>query len=177
MWETRSVFHIPMPRLLRQDGLRCRWPVAQRRVRSLCVIFHAPPLRQNLCLLQRVKDLAVQELVAQLPIEALAVPVLPWTPRLDVQRLRARLTQPLPQLLGNELRPIVRTYVLGYPAHQHHIRQRFDHLQAPQPPRHPICVPKNSYEATKVLPFSATSLSPSRDTRKWLGKVGTKTLY
>jgi len=24
MWETRSVFHIPMPRLFRQDGLRCR---------------------------------------------------------------------------------------------------------------------------------------------------------
>jgi hypothetical protein len=28
-------------------------------------------------------------------------------------------------------------YVLWYPAHQHHIRQRFDHLQTPQAPRHP----------------------------------------
>src|ERR1039458_1279770 len=102
MWETRSVFHISMPLLLRQDGLRCRRLVAQRRVRSLCVVFHAPPLRQNLCLLQRVKDLAVQELIAQLSVEALAVPVLPRTPGLDIERLRAQLSQPLPQLPGNK---------------------------------------------------------------------------
>src|ERR1039457_1168070 len=136
MWETRSVFHISMPRLLRQDSLRCRWPVTQSRVGPLRVVFHAPPLRQNLCLLQRVKDLAVQELISQLPVEALAVPVLPRTPRLDVQRPRAHFAQPLPQLLGNKLRPIVRTYVLWYPAYQHHIRQRFDHLQTPQAPCH-----------------------------------------
>src|ERR1039458_10573448 len=55
MWETRSVFHISMPRLFRQDGLRCRRHVAQRRVRPFRVVFHAPPLRQNLCLLQRVE--------------------------------------------------------------------------------------------------------------------------
>jgi len=137
MWETRSVFHISMPLLFRQDSLRCRWPVAQRRVRTLRVVFHSPPLRQNLCLLQRVKNLAVQKLIAQLPVEALAVPVLPRAPRLDIQRLRAQLTQPLPQLLGNKLRSIVRTYVLRNPTHQHYIRQRFDHLQTPQAPRHP----------------------------------------
>src|SRR5450631_3798834 len=137
MWETRSVFHIPMPRLFRQDGLRCRRPVAQRRVRPFRVIFHPPPLRQNLCLLQRVEDLAVQELIAQLPVEALTVPVLPRTSGLNVQRPRAYLSQPLPQLLGNELRPVVRTNVLWDPAHQHHIRQRIDHLQTPQAPRHP----------------------------------------
>jgi hypothetical protein len=31
-------------------------------------------LRQYLCLLQRVEDLLVQELIAQLPVEALTVP-------------------------------------------------------------------------------------------------------
>src|SRR5450755_446770 len=75
-----------MPLLLWQDSLRCRRPVAQRRVRPLRVVFFAPPLRQNLCLLQRVEDLAVQELIAQLPVETLTVAVLPWTPRFDVQR-------------------------------------------------------------------------------------------
>src|SRR5882724_4525311 len=107
MWETRSVFHISMPLLLRQGCLWCRWPVTQCGVGPLRVVFHAPRLRQNLCLLQRVKYLAVQELIAQLPVEALAVPVLPWPPRLDVQRLRAQLSQPLPQLLGNKLRSIL----------------------------------------------------------------------
>src|SRR5208283_1746307 len=109
MWETRGVFHISMPRLLRQDCLWCRWPVAQRRVGALRVVFHAPPLRQNLCLLQRVENLAVQELIAQLSVETLAVPVLPRTPRFDVQRPRAHFPQPLPQLLGNKLRSIVGT--------------------------------------------------------------------
>src|ERR1035437_3999020 len=137
MWETGFVFHISMPRLFRQDSLRCRRPVAQRRVRPLRVIFHPPPLRQNLCLLQRIKDLAVQKLIAQLPVETLTVPVLPRTPRLDVQRPRPHFSQPLPQLPGNELRPIVRTNVLRYPAHQHHIRQGIDHLQTPQASRHP----------------------------------------
>src|SRR5271170_5408590 len=139
MWETRSVFHISMPRLLRQDCLRCWWPITQCRVRPLRVVFHAPPLGQNLCLLQRVKDLAVQELIAQLSVEALTIPVFPRTPRLDVQRPRAHFPQPLPQLLGNKLRSVVRTNVLWYSARQHHIGQRFDHLQTPQPPRHPQC--------------------------------------
>src|SRR5450631_132106 len=76
MWETGFVFHISMPRFW-NDSLRCRRPVAPRRVRPLRVVFHPPPLRQNLCLLQRVKDLAVQKLIAQLPVEALTVPVLP----------------------------------------------------------------------------------------------------
>src|SRR5271156_5935749 len=129
MWETRSVFHISMPRLLRQDCLRCWWPITQCRVRPLRVVFHAPPLGQKLCLLQRVKDLAVQELIAQLSVEALTIPVFPRTPRLDVQRPRAHFPQPLPQLLGNKLRSVVRTNVLWYSARQHHIGQRFDHLQ------------------------------------------------
>src|SRR6202162_6514275 len=89
-----------MPLLLRQDCLRGRWPTAQRQVRPLRVVVHAPPLRQNLCLLQRVKDLAVQELIAQLPVETLTVPVLPRTPRLDVQRkvlCQGPLPAPRPQ--------------------------------------------------------------------------------
>src|ERR1039458_3331362 len=81
MWETRSVFHIPMPRLLRQDGVRCRRPIAQRRVRPLRVVFHPPPLRQNLCLLQRVKHLAVQKLISQLPVEPLTSPLPPPAPQ------------------------------------------------------------------------------------------------
>src|SRR5580698_519546 len=127
MWETRFVFHISMPRFW-DDGLWRRWPVAQCRVWPLRVVFHAPPLRQNLCLLERVKDLAIQELIAQLSIETFTVPVLPWTSRFDIQRPRAHSPQPLPQLLGDELRPIVGTNVLRDSSHQHHVRQGFDHL-------------------------------------------------
>src|SRR5271156_907952 len=111
MWETGFVFHISMPRFWKDRVWRGR-PVAERRVRALGVVFHPPPLRQNLCLLQRIEDFAVQELISQLSVETFTVPVLPRTPRLDVQRLGAHFPQPLPQLLGNELRPIVRTNVL-----------------------------------------------------------------
>src|SRR5208282_6662790 len=111
MWKTDFVFHISMPRFW-DDGLWRRGPVAQCRVRPLRVVFHAPPLRQNLRFLQRVKDLAIQELIAQLSIETFTVPVFPWTSRFDIQRPGAHFPQPLPQLLSNELRPIVRTNVL-----------------------------------------------------------------
>src|SRR5438874_3629348 len=44
-------------------------------MRSLRVIFHSPSLDQNLCLLQRVKDLSVQALVAQLPGRLMGEPL------------------------------------------------------------------------------------------------------
>ena len=136
MWETRSVFHISMPLLLRQDGLRCRRPVAQRRVRPLRVVFHAPPLRQNLCLLQRVKDLAVQELIAQLAVEALTVPVFPWASSLDVQHPGADFPQPFPQLVSDELRAVIGADVLRDPAPQHYVGQ-----MCQSPPGCPVVVP------------------------------------
>jgi len=49
--------------------LRCRWPVTQSRVGPFRVVFHAPPLPQNLCLLQRVKDLAVQNSSRSFPLK------------------------------------------------------------------------------------------------------------
>src|SRR5208283_395860 len=45
-------------------------------------------LDYHLDLLQRVEDFSVQAFIPQLSIEALAVPVLPGTPGLDVQGLR-----------------------------------------------------------------------------------------
>ena len=39
----------------------------------LHIIFHPSPFRQNLCLLQRVKNLAVQKRTLQLSVEALTV--------------------------------------------------------------------------------------------------------
>jgi hypothetical protein len=49
-------------------------PVAERAVRPKVVVFLPPPLREDLGLGERVEELAVQELVAQLAVEAL-----PWS--------------------------------------------------------------------------------------------------
>src|SRR5271165_2727261 len=97
MWETRSVFHISMPLLLRrQDSFRRWWPIAQRRVRTPRVVMHSPLFDHDPGLLQRVEDLPLQTLVLQLPVEALTVTVFPWTAWFDVQRLGPDIRQPLP---------------------------------------------------------------------------------
>jgi hypothetical protein len=70
-----------------------------------------PPLDQHLRLRQRVEDLAVQEFVPQLAVEARHVAVLPRAARLDVQRPNPRPPQPVPDRPGDELRPVVAAQV------------------------------------------------------------------
>jgi hypothetical protein len=80
-----------------------RWLVAERTVRPLCLIFHAPFLDHDLRLLQRIKNLSIQALIAQLPVEVRTIPVRPRAPRLDVQHPRAHLGQAIPQFFRHEL--------------------------------------------------------------------------
>src|SRR5271163_3725613 len=107
------------------------------------VVFHPPLLDHDLCLLQRVKDLSIQAFIPQLPIEALAVTVLPGTTRLDIQRSRSHVPQPLPKFLGDELRTVVGPDVLWGSSPEHHIGQRLDDLVAPQ---------SSSYSNRQALP-------------------------
>src|SRR5690606_31645918 len=88
----------------------------------------SPTLDQHLCLLQRGEDLTVQELITQLPVEALNIPVLPRTARFNVQRLHTNLTQPLPHHLRRELRTVVRTDVIRNATHREQPRQPFQHI-------------------------------------------------
>ena len=53
------------------------------------VVVPAPALDQHLCLAKRGEDLAVEQLVPELGVEALAIPILPGTTRLDEQRYGA----------------------------------------------------------------------------------------
>jgi len=66
---------------------------------STPVVVISPLLEQHLCFTQRVKQLAVQEFIPELPIEALAiealaVAVLPRTFGFHVPRLRAEPLKP-----------------------------------------------------------------------------------
>ena len=81
-------------------------PVAytQNGVRSDPVVLLPPLLDHDPCFLQRVEDLPIQAFLPQLPIEALAVPVLPRTAGLDIQGIssqsrsyRATHSGPLPE--------------------------------------------------------------------------------
>jgi len=48
-----------------------------------------PIFDHGLGLLQCVEDLAVEQFIAQLAVDALAVAILPWTSRLDVSGLNS----------------------------------------------------------------------------------------
>src|ERR1035438_2256647 len=117
-----------------RPSLSCLFPDLIFAHRALCAAaIRLRPAADNL----RLPPVPSQPSPYGFPLKLSQYPFSHGLPRLDVQRPRAHLPQPLPQLPGNELRPIVRTNVLRYPAHHHHIRQRFDHLQTSQAPRHP----------------------------------------
>ena len=61
----------------RDDDFRCRRSITQRAVRPDGVVVDAPLLDDHLCFSQRVEDLSVQQLIAQLAVEGFAVAILP----------------------------------------------------------------------------------------------------
>jgi len=72
------------------------------------VVLPSPHLDQYLHLLERVNDSTIQKLIAELPVEALRVAVLPWATRLDVKRSCPHVLQPLPPGNRRELKSVVR---------------------------------------------------------------------
>ena len=78
--------------------------VAERRVQSDAVVVPPPLLDHDAGLLEDVEHLAVEESIPQLRVEALVVPVLPWTARLDVGGRRSDRCDPVLNGFGDELR-------------------------------------------------------------------------
>src|SRR5210317_854543 len=95
------------PGFHRNDGFRSWWAVAQCTVRSFSVVVFSPFFDQDLCLFQRVEDLAVQKFISKPCIEAFAVSVLPRRARLNVGGLSADRCNPITDGLSNELWAIV----------------------------------------------------------------------
>ena len=55
----------------------CRWSVAKSAMRTDSVVVLTPFFDDDLGFLERVEDLSIEQLVAELCVEALAVAVLP----------------------------------------------------------------------------------------------------
>ncbi len=100
------------------------------------VVVNPPTIDQDLGFTQRVEDLAVEQLVSEFAVEALDVPVLPWTPGLDVQRGHAHFAQPVPHHIGGELRSIIRANIFRYAPRGHQPGQSLKHIIAAEIPRH-----------------------------------------
>lgn len=66
-----------------------------------------PALDEDLGLFQRAEDLAVEEFVPELRVEAFDIAILPWAARGDVGGLCAYRPDPGLDSLGDELRTVV----------------------------------------------------------------------
>ena len=71
------------------------------------IVMPPPSLDHHLGLGEAVEDLAVEELVAKRPIEALVIAVLPRRTGRDVERRHADLREPLPDRRRDKFRAIV----------------------------------------------------------------------
>jgi hypothetical protein len=111
--------------------------VAQRGMRSHAIVVLAPSLDHDLRFLECREDLAVQQLVAQPPVETFHIAVLPRTAALDVGGPCADRTDPA--LHGLELRSLIRADVGRHTAQQEQIGQRLDHVHRVQPARNLDC--------------------------------------
>ena len=90
---------------------------------TLRVVVQTPALDDDPRLCEAVEDLTVEQFVAELGIEALAVSVLPRTARLDERGLGPHSGDPFSHRLGNELGTIVGTNMARHAAQDEEVRQ------------------------------------------------------
>ena len=114
-------------------SLRCRGAIAQGTVWPDRVVVLPPPFDEHLGLKQRVKRFPFQQLVSQLPVEALYVAVLPRRTRLDKQSLHTNSPQPLPDALGRELWAVVAADVVRHTLADEQVAQPLENVLARQP--------------------------------------------
>src|ERR671913_1579939 len=118
----------PRKRSRPQDDLWRGWDVAEGRVWPDRVVVPAPCLDDDLGLLERIEDLAVEQLVAELRVKALDEAVLPWAAWGDIDGLCAYSRDPALDCLAGELGPIVGPYVARHAAQDEEIGQHVDHV-------------------------------------------------
>ena len=105
-------------------------------MRALLVVVVLPVRENHSRLAERVYQLPVQAFLPESAIEALGVPVLPWTSRIDVEGLDPVFFEPSLYDLGDELGPVVRADAFGGPMLAYRFSSRASTSEAlmPQPP-------------------------------------------
>ena len=90
------------------------------------VVLATPSFDEDFGLLQGVEDLAVEELVPQVGIEAFNVAVFPRAARGDVGGLGTRRRDPRLHRLGDEFRSVVRADMSRHATQDEQIRKHVD---------------------------------------------------
>ena len=105
-------------------------------MRPYRVVVPSPSFDHDLRLLERVEDFAIEQLIAQLAVERLAIAVLPGTSWFDVGGLGADGCNPFAERECDELRAVVGTDVGRHAASDEQIAQRLDDICRLQLPGH-----------------------------------------
>lgn len=90
-----------------QYSLRRRRPIVQGAVGPEGTVFHSPPFDEYSDFFQGLKDLAIQQFVSELTVEAFTVAVFPRAPRFDVEGSYACSFEPLAYCLSGEFRAVI----------------------------------------------------------------------
>jgi hypothetical protein len=93
-----------------------------------------PLLDHDARFLQAVEDFQVQAFVAELPVKALAIAVLPGTARFDIEWARPQTGEPLSKRFGDHLWAIVTTKMIRNATRQHRVGQRLGDLEGVDAP-------------------------------------------
>ena len=102
-----------LKRLENENG-RLRRAVAQGAVGTLMVVLVVPLLREHLHLPEGIEDLLDREVVPELAVEALNIPIFPRATRCDEENLGSHPLEPQPHRPGCELWSVIRAEVLRY---------------------------------------------------------------
>src|SRR5690606_14319381 len=103
-------------------------------MRSQFVIVPSPLGAQDPCFQFGGEELAVEEFIAQPAVERLAVGILPWASGFDEQRSDPADAQPVPNLMCQELWPVVATQMKGHTSLPNEPTQHSDHVGSRQLP-------------------------------------------
>ena len=96
-----------------------------------------PTLNDDLCFLQRVEDLTIQKLISKLRVEALTIAILPGAAGHDVGGLGPPGREPVTQVVGDELRAVIRADMRWDAPQDEEIRQGIDHIRCLELPADP----------------------------------------
>ena len=92
------------------------------------IVPDPPVFNDHFGFFQAVENLAVEQLIPELSVEALNVAVFPGAARLDEKCFGSNIFQPFPDSRGRELGTIVRTYVIRDTPVKKQIRKAVHHV-------------------------------------------------
>ena len=95
------------------------------------IVMTAPSLDENLSLVERRELLTFKQLVTELGVEALAIAILPWAARFNVERLHTDPTEPTAHVASDELRAVIGSDMLRWPVGDEEIGQALEDIVGP----------------------------------------------